>query len=563
MKSPSDLQTPIVHIPLTHARLEQLVPTLSGSQIERIRRQAESVTVGVGDVLVEPGVVTNAFYVIASGVLQTVRESMGRESPLVTLGPGNFTGEVTTLSGRPALLRTRVLESGEVLRVDRKAALALAQTDYELSDILIRAFALRRVELIASGTGDVVLIGSAHSAATLRVKEFLSRNGHPYAYLDLERDAEVEVLLRTFNVAASEIPVVICYGTSVLRHPSNETIADCLGFNAAVDQTHLRDVVVVGAGPSGLASAVYAASEGLDVLVVESNAPGGQAGSSSRIENYLGFPLGVSGMELAGRAYEQATKFGAQVLMGTARGLDCAGPPYAIELTNGTRVQTRTIIIASGAQYRKPPLENLARFEGAGVYYAATFVEAQPCAGQDVVIIGGGNSAGQAAVYLSQTARSVYVLVRRDGLSETMSRYLVRRIEESPNIVVKPRTELVALTGDTSLESVRWRDGATGMTEDHKIQHLFIMAGAEPNTKWLDGCLTLDDKSFIKTGADLSVDDLAAAHWSLTRRPYTLETSMPGIFAVGDVRDGSVKRVASAVGEGSIAISFVHRVLAQ
>jgi thioredoxin reductase (NADPH) len=328
-----------------------------------------------------------------------------------------------------------------------------------------------------------------------------------------------------------------------------------------VDETELRDVVIVGAGPAGLAAAVYGASEGLRVLLLESYSPGGQAGSSSRIENYLGFPTGISGNELAGRAYTQATKFGAQMLLAKATRLECDRKPYAVELDSGARIAGRAIVIASGANYRRLPLENLSQFEGAGIYYGATFVEAQLCSGEEVVVVGGANSAGQAAVFLSESAKQVYVLVRRSGLSDTMSRYLIRRIEQTPNISLLTHTEIVGIEGGDHLERVTWRNNQAGEIEKKNISHVFLMTGANPNTAWLQGCVALDGKGFIKTGPDLSPQDLNAAGWPLSRRPYLLETSIPGVFAVGDARFGNLKRVASAVGEGSIAISFVHQIL--
>jgi thioredoxin reductase (NADPH) len=440
--------------------------------------------------------------------------------------------------------------------------LNLIQTDAELSEIMMRAFILRRVELIAAGVGDIILIGSVHCAGTLRIKEFLMRNGHPYSYIDLERDPDVQNLVDTFQISASEMPVLICRGQMVLRNPRNQQIADCLGFNESVDQTHVRDLVVIGAGPSGLAAAVYGASEGLDVLVLETGSPGGQAGSSSRIENYLGFPTGISGQDLAGRAYLQAQKFGAEMLIADAKQLICDRKPYVIEVGSGARISARTVVIATGAQYRKLPLGNLLRFEGAGVYYGATFVEAQLCGNEEeVIVVGGGNSAGQAAVFLAQTTKRVNMLVRSSGLADSMSRYLIRRIEESPKIVVRPHTEIAVLEGADHLESVRWQNNQTGQTEEHKISHVFVMTGADPNTLWLNGCVALDAKGFIKTGPDLSPENLSASHWPFARQPHLLETNLPGVFAVGDVRGGSIKRVASAVGEGSTAISLIHKVL--
>jgi thioredoxin reductase (NADPH) len=428
----------------------------------------------------------------------------------------------------------------------------------------MRAFILRRLELIARDLGDVVVIGSAHCAGTLRVKEFLVRNGHPFQYIDLDRDREAQALLDRFQISVADIPVLICRGEAVLRNPTNARIADCLGFNEEIDGTRVSDVVIVGAGPAGLAAAVYGASEGLDVLVLEANVPGGQAGSSSRIENYLGFPTGISGLDLTGRAYAQALKFGAHVIVakGVTR-LACDGHRYTVEMDGGPRIQARAVIIATGVEYRKPALENISNFEGAGVYYGATPMEAQLCVGDEVVVVGGGNSAGQAAVFLASTTRRVHMLVRGPGLADTMSRYLIRRIEENPKIVLRTSTEIVALGGNGALARVQWRDDRTGDVETHDIKHVFIMTGAVPNTSWLDGCLVLDDKGFVKTGPDLSADELSNAKWPLARPPYLLETSRPGIFAVGDVRGGNIKRVASAVGEGSIAVAFVHQVLRQ
>jgi thioredoxin reductase (NADPH) len=536
---------------------------LTPAQIRRIAAHGHVRSTQPGEVLVQQGDSEVAFFVMVSGELEVLRPSDAAETLVTVHGPGQFTGEVSTLSGRPALFRLRAAKTGEVIELDRQRMLALVQTDAELSEIVMRAFILRRVELVAAGVGDVVLVGSTHSAGTLRIKEFLMRNGHPYSYIDLERDPEVQNLLDGFHIAASDIPVLICRGALVLRNPTNQQVADCLGFNASINQTQMRDVVIIGAGPAGLAAAVYGASEGLDVLVLEKSSPGGQAGSSSRIENYLGFPTGISGRELAGRAYTQAEKFGAQTLIVRGTRLTCDRKPYIVEVESGARIPARAIVIATGAEYRKPPLENLARFEGAGIYYGATFVEAQLCSGEEVIVVGGGNSAGQAAVFLAATTKRVHLLVRSSGLDDTMSRYLIRRIEETPAIVLRPRTEIVALEGDDHLESVRWRNKETEQTEEHKIRHVFVMAGAAPNTRWLDGCVALDAKGFIKTGSVLSPEDLSAAHSPLARPPYLLETSLPGVFAVGDVRGGSIKRVASAVGEGSIAISFVHQILQQ
>ncbi len=543
--------------------LEKVFPTLAAAQIDRIAAHGSTRTVSAGDVLYEQGTANVPFFVLLSAELEAVRPTELGKRLIELRGRGQFSGEINSLSGRRALLRISVAKSGDVIELDRKGLMTLVQTDAEIGEIIMRAFILRRVGLFTSGISDVVLIGSAHSAGTFRLKEFLMRNGHPYSYLDLDRNPEVEDLMKTFSIAANEIPVLICRGANVLRNPSNREIANCLGFNETIDETHIRDLVVIGAGPSGLAAAVYGASEGLDVLVIETNAPGGQAGTSSRIENYLGFPTGVSGQELAARAFTQAEKFGAEMLIDRVTSLACDRQPYAVRLESGATIPARTIVIASGAQYRRPPFENLERFEGAGVYYGATFIEGQVCAGDDLVIVGGGNSAGQAAVYLSGMARKVYMVIRAAGFAESMSRYLIRRIENTPNIEVHPRTEVIALQGDDHLTSIRWRDNETGAVDELSVRHVFLMTGAEPNTAWLAGCVVLDDKGFVKTGSELNSDDLAAAHWPLSRPPYLLETSLPSIFAAGDVRDNSVKRVASAVGEGSIAISFVHQALSR
>jgi thioredoxin reductase (NADPH) len=548
-------------LPLTSSRIEKIFPKLIPAQIDRIAAHGRIRSVQPGEVLIEQGDTSVPFFVVITGEVEIVRPFDAYETLVTVHGSGEFTGEVNMLSGRRSFFRARATKPGKVIELDHQQMLTLVQTDAELSDILMRAFILRRVELIAAGVGDIILIGSTHSASTLRIKEFLMRNGHPYSYIDLERDPDVQNLLDNFKISASEIPVLICRGQLALRNPSNQQIADCLGFNESVDQTHVRDLVVIGAGPSGLAAAVYGASEGLDVLVLETSSPGGQAGSSSKIENYLGFPTGITGQELAARAYLQAQKFGAHMLIAKATRLICDRKPYVIEFENGARISTRTVVIATGAQYRKLPLENLSRFEGAGVYYGATFVEAQLCGGEEVIVVGGGNSAGQAAVFLAQTAKRVYMLVRSAGLAASMSRYLIRRIENSPTITLRPQTEIVALEGDNHLNSAYWRNGKTGQTEKHEISHIFVMTGADPNTRWLNGCMALDSKGFIKTGPDLLPEDLGAAGWPLTRPPYLLETSLPGVFAVGDVRGGSIKRVASAVGEGSIAISFIHKVL--
>jgi thioredoxin reductase (NADPH) len=548
-------------LPLTASRADQIFPILSSSQMQRLVSRGHARPVRAGDVLVNPGDRDVPIFAVTSGELEAVRPSFGQETLIRIIGPGQFTGEITTLSGRRAIALIRARRDGEIVEIARDNVLALVQADEELSEILMRAFILRRVEMFTHGIGDVTLVGSSYCANTLRIKEFLTRNNHPYTYINLENDPAVQQVLDHFHVSIAEMPVVICLGQTVLRNPANRQISTCLGFNAEIDETRVRDLVIVGAGPSGLAAAVYGASEGLDVLLIETYSPGGQAGSSSRIENYLGFPTGISGNELAARAYTQVQKFGVQMLLAKVSGLKCDGKVYGIGLEDGTSIASKAIVIATGADYRKLPIQDLQRFEGAGVYYGATFIEAQLCSGEEVIVVGGGNSAGQAAVFLAQNAKHLYLLVRGRGLADSMSRYLIRRIEQTPNITLMSNTEVVGLEGSNHLERVTLRNNQTGREEARSIAHVFLMMGAEPNTSWLNRCLVLDGKGFIKTGPELSQEELIEGRWSLTRRPYLLETSLPGVFAAGDVRSGNVKRVASAVGEGSIAISFVHQVL--
>jgi thioredoxin reductase (NADPH) len=543
-------------------------PLLTSAQIDRIRPFGKVRKVEVGEILFQPGDGNVPFFVVLSGAMEIVQLDVNGERPITTHKPGAFTGEMTMISGRGALARGRVTAAGEFLELNSPDFLSLVARDAELNEIFMRAFILRRQLLISSGGGNVILMGSRHSANTLRLREFLTRNGHPHMYVDLDTDKSAQGLLDQFAVKLDQIPVLICNGETVLRNPTTQELAECLGLNLSIVPSQVRDVVIVGAGPAGLAAAVYAASEGLDVLVVETEAPGGQAGSSSRIENYLGFPMGVSGLELTARATTQAEKFGARMMVASSvTQLKCDRHPYEVILDDGRSIPTRAVVLASGAHYNKPNIANLKQFEGLGVYYGATFIESQMCAADDVVVVGGGNSAGQAAVFLSGTARKVHMLVRASQLSETMSRYLIQRIEENPAIEMHYCTEIIGLEGTEQegaeqLERVVWKNKNTGAEETHAIRHVFIMTGASPRTKWLSGCLALDDKGFILTGRDLD-NVVASPAWPLPRVPLMLETSLPGVFAVGDIRSGSVKCVASAVGEGAIAVSLLHRVLAE
>jgi thioredoxin reductase (NADPH) len=531
---------------LLEQRRAQMFPKLTSAQLARLERQGTRMQTHAGEILVELGAPPRGVFVVAAGSVELLAPPSATQAAsgyelLYLLSPGDFTGEMSTLRGTPALVRVRVREAGTVLLIDAEQ--------------------LRRMSVIESGHSEVLLLGSDHSADTLRLREFLTRNARPYVNIDIEHDADAQALLERFHVRNEDVPVVICRGAELLKNPSNAEVAECLGINAPAADDRVHDLLIIGAGPAGLAAAVYAASEGLDVRIVETFAPGGQAGTSSRIENYLGFPTGISGAALAGRAFSQAQKFGAQLSVAwQAVRLRCEGWPYSVDITDGKSIRSRAVLIASGAQYRMPDIANLSRFLGRGIYYAATHLEAKLCADEDIVIVGGGNSAGQAAVFLAGSCRHVHMLVRSEGLAESMSRYLIRRIEETPNISLHTHTQLTVLDGSDRLERVTWTH-RNGEPETSDLRHVFLMTGAQPNTRWLQDCVVLDDHGFVKTGPDLGKEQLANARWSLPRAPYLLESSVPGVFAAGDVRAGSVKRIASAVGEGSICVQFVHRVL--
>jgi len=546
------------------ARRPQMFPTLSEAQVARLARVGKERSLARGELLFDQGEYGVPIHVVLEGAIEVVHpRDGGADEPIVVHGPGQFTGEVNQLSSRRTLVRGRAAEPSRVIEVPVAQLKSIVLTDPELSEIFLRAFMLRRMGLLAGHQGDAIVLGSSHSAATLRLQEFLTRNGHPYRYVDVDVDASVQGLFDAFHVGVGDVPVLICRGDRVLKNPSNAEVADCLGFNTSIDRAAVRDLVVVGAGPAGLAAAVYAASEGLDVLVIEASAPGGQAGLSSKIENYLGFPTGISGNALAQRALTQAEKFGAQVVVARAAvKLHCDEHPYRIETAEGESVRARAVVIATGAEYRKLELPDLAKFEDVGIYYGATFIEAQRCATEPVVVVGGGNSAGQAAMYLSRSSTHVHIVVRGEGLAASMSRYLIRRIEETPNITLHTRTRIVGLSGGDHLEQVTWTNDATGETSTHPVCHVFSMTGAKPNTEWLEGCLALDAKGFIRTGLDLAKSPPAGTRPVSGRPALHLETSLPRVFAVGDVRAGSVKRVAAGVGEGSACIQLVHQVLA-
>lgn len=544
----------------------QTWPILTEAEIDRARAYGKVRKVEAGEVLYRPGDEGVGSFILLSASAEVVQPNTHGERVFANLSAGMFTGEAGMISGQRAILQVRVSQGGEVLELRPEELRALVARDERLSEVLLRAYILRRLMLINEQLSNVVVIGSQHSAETLRLREFLGRNGYPYTYVDLDADKASQTLLDQFSIAVSEIPIVIGNERQVLRNPSISRLADCLGLNDNIDESAVHDLVIVGAGPAGLATAVYAASEGIETLVIESHAPGGQAGCSSKIENYLGFPTGVSGQELASRATWQAQKFGAKMAVARAIAeLRCQHRPYELVTDDGTVFSARTIVIATGAFYNKPAAVNLDRYADRGVHYGATYIEAQLCQGEEVIVVGGGNSAGQAAVFLSQSARKVYMLVRSANLAESMSQYLIARISGNPAIELLCNCELADLKGESDLEGVSWIDKVSGETRSVPAHHLFIMAGASPNTGWLRGCVALDEKGFILTGRDvpLGAEPDQGGRWSLSRPRQMFESSLPGVFAVGDVRAGSVKRVASAVGEGAISVTLVHRALAE
>ena len=546
-----------------YARREQMFPKLGARQIACLEAHGRLVELRAGEILAQPGDRHVPLLLVLSGSIEVVQVGLAGEQLVVLHEAGSFSGELSTLRGVGSVARMRVGSDGKALSISDSDLRAVIQTDSELSELFMRAFILRRVGLIRSASGDVVLLGSASGASTLRLQQFLTRNTFPFVSLDVTSDAAAKDLQQRFQIADSDMPVVLCRGELVLKNPSNEEVAACLGMNPQIDDIRVRDLIVVGAGPSGLAAAVYGASEGLDVLVLESGTPGGQAGSSSKIENYLGFPTGISGLALASRALVQAQKFGAEIRTAyTAYQLRCDTRPYAVQFADGKVVQARCIIIATGAEYRQLGLGAAARFMDAGIYYAATATEARLCTGKDVIVVGGGNSAGQAAIFLASNCANVHMLVRSRGLSDSMSNYLIRRITDTPNITLHVRTEIVSLDGGIHLETVTWKTAGSSSGEAHPIEHVFLMTGAVPATPWLQGCIALNDKSFIRTGFDLTADDLPRERWGDKRVPDSFETNVPGIYAVGDVRCGSVKRVAAAVGEGSACVQQIHKALA-
>src|SRR5713226_8398738 len=541
----------------TDSRTPQRHPKLEPAEIERLRRFGEVRSYGAGEALVKVGAVGHGFAIILAGHVDiTQHDQWDRRTPIVTHGPGSFMGELTTLAGQPALVDAHARGPVEALIIPPERLRAVLVAEAELGERIMRALILRRVGLIQAGAGGPVIVGRAGNGDVLRLEGFLSRNGHPHQSLDAETDPEAKALIERFHIDPGQLPIVLCAGGQLLRNPSETELARCIGLVGPIDPNRVYDVAVVGAGPAGLAAAVYAASEGLSALVLDCRAFGGQAGASARIENYLGFPTGITGMALMGRAYTQAQKCGVEMAIpDEAVGLltwDDAGEARLLRLANGERVRARSVVIASGARYRRLAVANLEAFEGVSVHYWASPLEAKLCAGHEVALVGAGNSAGQAAVYLASKVSKVWLVARGGDIAASMSRYLVDRIAGLPNVEGLTRTEVTELEGSEGrLTAISWRCRKSAAIVRRPIRHLFLFIGAEPNTDWLAGSgVALDPKGFVLTGADAAED---------SRPP---ETGLPGVFAIGDVRSGSIKRVAAAVGEGAQVVAALHTMLA-
>ncbi len=538
-----------------YERQAQTFPRLTHEQIGRIARYGNLGHYPAGTELFRRGDRSVDFFVVVEGSVEIADSGTGGgEQAIHVHEDRQFTGELDLFNDREILVGGRTGRDSRIIRVPRASFRRMIEAEADIGETVMRAFILRRVGLMRHSQAGVILIGSSHSGDALRIQRFLSRNGYPHRMLDVDADPDAEGFLQCLGVGPDELPIIVLPSKSFLRNPTTPQLADALGLTETFDAGRIYDLTVVGAGPAGLAAAVYGASEGLDTLVIEPVAPGGQAGTSSKIENYLGFPTGISGQALAGRAQVQAQKFGARLAISRrAAAIHCDRTPYCVELEDGQKIGTRAIVIATGARYRKLDVPDYEKFEGQGIHYAATYIEGNLCTDEEVVVVGGGNSAGQAAVFLSQHANHVHILVRSEGLAATMSDYLIQRIEASSKITLRPHTEVTGLAGGRYLEQVTWTNKNTGESETRRVSNLFVMIGAIPNTDWLGGCVPLDRGGFVVTGRDGEGMALAS--------PYATERS--GIFAVGDVRSGSTKRVASGVGEGSVVVSAVHAWLAE
>lgn len=538
-------------------------PILSPAQIEWLKPYGVIREITEGEFLFQYGDHGYDFFVVLQGRVEIVENSRGTPSVVVSHGPGRFVGEISLLTGRSVYFSAIVREAGQVLAIAPQRLSQIVTESPQFSDLILNAFLMRRLLILDNASNGLRIIGSQYSRDTQRLREFAARNRLPHSWVDLEHDTEAEILLNELQVKPEETPVVIWQGERILRNPTNAELTRVLELPIHIPHDEIIDLLVVGAGPGGLAAAVYAASEGLSTVLIDAIATGGQAGTSTRIENYLGFPAGLSGDELTVRAVLQAQKFGARIFVPCeAVSLGCEADYYIVNTNTGDRIATRSIIIATGVQYRKLPVHRLEEFEGSSIYYAATESEARLCENQDVVIVGGGNSAGQAAMFLAERTRKVNLVIRRPDLTATMSRYLIDRIQRTPDIEILPNTEVKTLLGDGTLTGVIVRNNITEEKRELSAQALFAFIGAKPHTEWLRGRVALDEDGFILTDRALSDDDLNEEYWlEMGRKPLLFETSLPGIFAVGDVRKDSTKRVASAVGEGSIAVRFVHEYL--
>lgn len=543
-------------------RRDEMHPTLDQESIDRIAGYGERRHVEAGTVLWEVGDHHTQFIVVLSGELSIEVDGCAETTVIGQHSTGKFSGEIDMFSNRRAVVRGRCTRAGEMLFFNRKAFRRVLASDATLSEVITRAFILRRTALVYHELGDLVLLGGKQEPKCVGLRAFLMRNGHPHRLIDTDSQPELaETLRKRFGLEPTDLPAVISRRDSVLKQPTIREVADLLGLSEPSGDRDVYDVAVIGLGPGGLAAAVNAAAEGLSVIALDSYTPGGQAGTSSKIENYPAFPTGISGQALGGRMMLQAQKFGAEIIAPrSVKAIRCDVAPYTLTLEDGTELNSRSVVIATGATWRRLGADQEARFENAGIYYGATAMEAALCEGEEVVVVGGGNSAGQAAVFLSQRAKHVHILVRGTGLAASMSDYLIQRIEASPRITLRCQTEINALHGETHLEEVTWKCKDSDSDERRPIRHVFVMIGAVPNTRWLEGCVMMDERGFIKTDVSLPTDYLVSHDWAAGRLPYTGETSRPGIFAVGDVRSGSVKRVASAVGEGAIAAQYLYKV---
>jgi thioredoxin reductase (NADPH) len=541
-----------------YQREAQTFPTLTNAMIERVAAFGRRQDLPSGSMLYSRGDRGVDFFVLLAGTVEVFDQTESGEHRIVhTHGAHEFTGELDLFNNRRILVSARAAQDIRVIRVRRDDFRRMVAVEPDIGEIIMRAFILRRVGLIRHAQGAVTLVGPGHGGDTLRLQRFLTRNGYPHQLIDTERDADAKGFMSCFELSKDQLPVVVLADDTVLHNPTTSHLADAMGLTEELDASIVYDIAVIGAGPGGLAAAVYGASEGLRTIVLEALAPGGQAGTSSKIENYLGFPTGISGQALAGRAQVQAQKFGARLAISrSVVGVDCNARPFRLQLDDGSEALARAIVIASGARYRTLDVENFARFEGQGIHYAATAMEASLCLKQEVAVVGGGNSAGQAAIFLSRTVDHVYMLVRGPSLAATMSDYLVQRIEASPRITLLTQTEIVGLEGERTLEHVTWSHRARAGETRKQIANVFAMLGAQPNTDWLRGCVDLDDKGFVLTAA--SITDGSAR---LGTSPFA--ASVDGMYAIGDVRSGSVKRVASAVGEGSVVVQAIHQYLSE